>query len=357
MTDTHEVDPLDAFMEDVKSQLHSQKNKEYSEKLKRETNVEYFLDEEEEEANLIENSNALTASENSLEDSFVSHNPDEALRRANEILLNLQGKSSSHSLGKLPEIDHSKIDYEPIRKDLYVPIPSLEDSPDQISYLQGIKVRGSQVPPIPKAILRWSQLGLSNALYDVLTKKMEFLNPTPIQCQAIPAAMSGRDLIGIARTGSGKTLAFLLPLFRHISDQREIEPGEGPIGLILTPTRELTFQIHGEIKKFSPITKLYGLPAAGGTKIQDQISKLRSNVPQHIIVGTPGRILELLSVNSGRVLSLKRVSFVVIDEADRMFDMGFESQVTEIVKNIRPDRQTLLFSATFPRQVFIIEKK
>jgi ATP-dependent RNA helicase DDX46/PRP5 len=167
--------------------------------------------------------------------------------------------------------------------------------------------------------------------------------------------MSGRDVIGVAKTGSGKTIAFLLPMFRHIKDQRPLENMEGPVGLIMTPTRELATQIHKECKPFLKALSLRAVCAYGGAPIKDQIAELKRGA--EIIVCTPGRMIDLLAANSGRVTNLRRVTYVVLDEADRMFDMGFEPQVMKILGNIRPSRQTVLFSATFPRNMEALARK
>ncbi|CAJ0831173.1 13498_t:CDS:2 [Entrophospora sp. SA101] len=164
---------------------------------------------------------------------------------------------------------------------------------------------------------------------------------------ALPVALSGRDIIGIAKTGSGKTAAFIWPMLIHIMDQEELKKGEGPIGLILAPTRELTSQIYIEAKKFA---KSYGLRVAavyGGASKMDQFKELRQGNIE-ILVGTPGRLIDMVKM---KATNFRRVSFLVLDEADRMFDLGFEPQVRSICDNIRPDRQTLLFSATFPKKV------
>lgn len=185
--------------------------------------------------------------------------------------------------------------------------------------------------------------------------------------------MSGRDVIGVAKTGSGKTIAFLLPMFRHIKDQRPLEQMEGPVAVVMTPTRELAVQIHRECKPFLRVLNLrvstisdlgyfdmsnrslQAVCAYGGSPIKDQIAEMKKGA--EIIVCTPGRMIDLLTANSGRVTNLKRVSYLVLDEADRMFDMGFEPQVMKIVNNIRPDRQTVLFSATFPKQMDSLARK
>jgi ATP-dependent RNA helicase DDX46/PRP5 len=149
-------------------------------------------------------------------------------------------------------------------------------------------------------------------------RKLGYEKPTSIQSQAIPAIMSGRDVIGVAKTGSGKTIAFLLPMFRHIKDQRQLELLDGPMGLIMAPTRELATQIHKECKPFlkalnlrvSPdatrlhnktdmLTNQQAVCAYGGAPIKDQIADLKRGA--EIIVCTPGRMIDLLAANSGRV--------------------------------------------------------
>ena len=167
--------------------------------------------------------------------------------------------------------------------------------------------------------------------------------------------MSGRDAIGIARTGSGKTLAFLLPLLRHCKAQRPLAMGEGPIALILAPTRELAGQIYSEAKRAVKGAGLRASNCAGGGVIQSQISDLKRGV--ELVVATPGRFIDLLRTNSGRVVNLRRVTYLVIDECDRMFDAGFEPQLQLVVKNIRPDAQRLVFSATFPHVVESLAKQ
>ncbi|KAI8346199.1 P-loop containing nucleoside triphosphate hydrolase protein [Blakeslea trispora] len=253
-------------------------------------------------------------------------------------------------------VDHSKMNYEPFRKDFYIEPPELRDmTADQVDLLRieldGIKIRGVNCP---KPITKWTHCGLPAGCLEVI-RKLKYDKPTSIQAQAIPAVMNGRDVIGVAKTGSGKTIAFLLPMFRHIKDQRPLEAGEGPVAIIMTPTRELATQIHRECKPFLKVLNLRAVCAYGGSPIKDQIADLKRGC--EIIVCTPGRMIDLLCANSGRVTNLKRVTYMVMDEADRMFDMGFEPQVMKIVNNVRPSRQTVLFSATFPRQMEALARK
>uniref|UniRef100_A0A8W4FIV2 Probable ATP-dependent RNA helicase DDX46 n=1 Tax=Sus scrofa TaxID=9823 RepID=A0A8W4FIV2_PIG len=256
----------------------------------------------------------------------------------------------------LEPVDHGKIEYEPFRKNFYVEVPELAKmSQEEVNVfrleMEGITVKGKGCP---KPIKSWVQCGISMKILNSL-KKHGYEKPTPIQTQAIPAIMSGRDLIGIAKTGSGKTIAFLLPMFRHIMDQRSLEEGEGPIAVIMTPTRELALQITKECKKFSKTLGLRVVCVYGGTGISEQIAELKRGA--EIIVCTPGRMIDMLAANSGRVTNLRRVTYVVLDEADRMFDMGFEPQVMRIVDNVRPDRQTVMFSATFPRAMEALARR
>ncbi|KAG1460798.1 hypothetical protein G6F56_005865 [Rhizopus delemar] len=253
-------------------------------------------------------------------------------------------------------VDHSKMEYEEFRKDFYIEPPELREmTSDQADLLRieldGIKIRGVKCP---KPITKWTHCGLPVGCLEVI-RKLKYDKPTSIQAQAIPAIMNGRDVIGVAKTGSGKTIAFLLPMFRHIKDQRPLEAGEGPIGVIMTPTRELATQIHKECKPFLKVLNLRAVCAYGGSPIKDQIADLKRGC--EIIVCTPGRMIDLLCANSGRVTNLRRVTYMVMDEADRMFDMGFEPQVMKIVNNVRPNKQTVLFSATFPRQMEALARK
>lgn len=257
---------------------------------------------------------------------------------------------------EVPTVDHSKVEYEDFEKNFYrESIEVAEMTDDEVATLRAeldnITVRGMD---LPKPITKWSQCGFGTQILDVI-KDNKFESPTSIQCQALPAIMSGRDTIGIAKTGSGKTLAFVLPMFRHIKDQRPVANLEGPIGVIMAPTRELAVQIHRECKPYLKALNLRGVCAYGGAPIKDQIAELKRGA--EVVVCTPGRMIDLLAANQGRVTNLRRVTYVVMDEADRMFDMGFEPQVHKILGNVRPDRQTVLFSATFPKKMESLARK
>lgn len=179
-----------------------------------------------------------------------------------------------------------------------------------------------------------------NALYNA-----GFQAPTPIQAQSWPIAMQNRDLISIAKTGSGKTLAFLLPAYRKI-DQYQGGP-RGIINiLVLAPTRELATQIQDEADKFGSVAGYYSACAYGGAPKRDQLKAIHAGIS--VLVATPGRLNDFLESNQ---VDLSCVFYLVLDEADRMLDMGFEPQIRTIIRKLPRKRQTLMFSATWPEEV------
>ena len=173
-------------------------------------------------------------------------------------------------------------------------------------------------------------------------KRAGYNTPTPIQTQAIPAALNGQDLIGTAQTGTGKTAAFVLPILHSLLSG----PRKCSRALIVTPTRELAEQIHQAISSLSTGTNLRSATVYGGVGANPQIQSLRKGV--EIIVACPGRLLDLVAQGHA---DLSNIEILVLDEADRMFDMGFLPDVRRIIKAVPSQRQTMLFSATFPREV------
>ena len=323
--DEEDVDPLDAFMADLQTESKKGPAKPKAAAKNAPEPEAYFSDDD--------------FSFREKADTGVSAQP--VKRRKNK---------------ELPTIDYSKMELEPIRKNFWVEPAELsaltEAEANELRLeLDGIKVSGKDVP---RPVQKWAQCGLTRQTLDAI-EGLGYEKPTPIQMQALPTIMSGRDVIGVAKTGSGKTIAFLLPMFRHIKDQPPLKDGEGPIGLIMTPTRELAVQIHRDCKAFLKMMNLRSVCAYGGAPISEQIAELKRGA--EIVVCTPGRMIDLLAANQGRVTNLKRVTYVVLDEADRMFDMGFEPQVMKIFANMRPDKQTILFSATMPRIIDALTKK
>lgn len=197
-----------------------------------------------------------------------------------------------------------------------------------------------------KPLLNFAQSGLST---DELYATRSFASPSPIQAQCLPVVLSGRDLIGIAATGSGKTLAFGLPALRHVRAQLEggVASGKKPIVLVMAPTRELAQQIAGVLEDAGSVVGIRTLCVYGGVPKHEQTVQLKAG-GIHIVVATPGRLEDIMN---DRKCSLDEVSYVVLDEADRMLDLGFEPHIRKIVQATRADRQTLMFSATWPTSI------
>jgi ATP-dependent RNA helicase DDX46/PRP5 len=257
---------------------------------------------------------------------------------------------------ELKAVDHSTVDYIDFQKNLYIAPRVLGNlTHNEVANLRGklkIKVRG-QGAPAP--VSSFEQCGLSERILQVM-EKQKITKPFPVQAQCLPCIMAGRDVIGIAKTGSGKTLAYLLPMLRHILDQPPLAPNEsGPVGLVLAPARELAYQIHLVCKVYTKQLGLKTTAVYGGAGVAEQIADLKRGT--HICVATPGRLIDILTMQAGKLLSLQRVTYVVMDEADRMYDMGFAPQISAIVAAVRPDRQTVLFSATFPKSVEALARK
>ena len=197
---------------------------------------------------------------------------------------------------------------------------------------------------IPRPVFDFKLLGFPSRIAEDLEKKFD--KPTPIQAQGWPMALSGRNMVGIAQTGSGKTLSYILPALVHIAAQPALKYGDGPIALVLAPTRELAIQIQQVAQEFGAMMRIRNTCLYGGVSKGPQIRDISRG--SEIVIATPGRFIDLMKMGK---LSLKRISFLVMDEADRMLDMGFEPQLKEIVSRIRPDRQTLMWSATWPKEV------
>lgn len=186
--------------------------------------------------------------------------------------------------------------------------------------------------------LSFYQLGLTPKMLEILDR-LKFVSPTPIQHKAIPVAIEGQDIVGIAQTGTGKTLAFGIPTIQRLAST-------GGRALILVPTRELAIQVDEVLRTILPSFHLTSAVLIGGAPIFRQIQALRKN--PKIIIATPGRLIDHLEQKK---VNLKDITTLVLDEADRMFDMGFAPQVERILQNVPKQRQTLLFSATMPTDI------
>ena len=189
--------------------------------------------------------------------------------------------------------------------------------------------------------MTFSELGIAPKILETLNK-LGYTDPTPIQAKTIPSGIEGKDMMGIAQTGTGKTLAFGIPMLQRLAGVR----GQG---LVVLPTRELAIQVDEVFRKIGPGLGIRSAVLIGGTGIGPQISALR-NKPQ-IIIATPGRLLDHMEQ---RHVRLDEVKILVLDEADRMLDMGFAPQLNKIMNAIPRDRQTMLFSATMPPEITAI---
>uniref|UniRef100_A0A4W3GZ70 ATP-dependent RNA helicase DDX42 n=1 Tax=Callorhinchus milii TaxID=7868 RepID=A0A4W3GZ70_CALMI len=324
-SDDSEEDPLDAYMAEVEDQA-AKDIKRLDEKESDKKNEAYFR-------YMAENPNAGVVQEED-EDNMEydsDGNPIPPLKKV---------------IDPLPPCDHSEIEYQPFEKNFYIEHEELAKlTPVQLAELRqklNLRISGADAP---KTCSSFAHFGFDEQLMHQI-RKSEYTQPTPIQCQGVPIALGGRDMIGIAKTGSGKTAAFIWPMLVHIMDQKELEPGDGPIGVIVCPTRELCQQIHSECRKFGKAYNLRSVAVYGGGSMWEQAKALQEGA--EIVVCTPGRLIDHVKK---KATNLQRATYLVFDEADRMFDMGFEYQVRSIASHVRPDRQTLLFSATFRKKI------
>ncbi len=195
--------------------------------------------------------------------------------------------------------------------------------------------------------MSFASLGLSETLVRAVTEH-GYTIPTPIQMQAIPAVLGGGDLLAGAQTGTGKTAGFVLPLLQRLSlvASKKITGTKAVRALILTPTRELAAQVEESVRTYGKYSKFSSVVIFGGVGINPQIAALKRGVD--IVVATPGRLLDL---HQQRALDLSHVEILVLDEADRMLDMGFIHDIKRVLKLLPPKRQNLLFSATFSDEI------
>ncbi|KAM9314591.1 putative ATP-dependent RNA helicase DDX5 [Pholidichthys leucotaenia] len=242
---------------------------------------------------------------------------------------------------------HWNLDELPkFQKNFYQEHPDVTHRPlqevEQYRRSKEVTVKGRDCP---KPIVKFHEAAFPSYVMDVIVKQ-NWTEPTPIQSQGWPVALSGKDMVGIAQTGSGKTLAYLLPAVVHIQHQPFLEHGDGPICLVLAPTRELAQQVQQVAAEYGRASRLKSTCIYGGAPKGPQIRDLERGV--EICIATPGRLIDFLECGK---TNLRRCTYLVLDEADRMLDMGFEPQIRKIVEQIRPDRQTLMWSATWPKEV------
>eukprot|EP00397_Hematodinium_sp_SG-2012_P016123 GEMP01016441.1.p1 GENE.GEMP01016441.1~~GEMP01016441.1.p1 ORF type:complete len:776 (+),score=196.14 GEMP01016441.1:89-2416(+) len=328
--DEDEVDPLDAFMAQLEKETAQEppkkKVKSEAEMMEADDAVASYYDEASGRRRKAPQGNSDSEEQRNSSDS--------------------EGDRRRKPIEGLEPIDHSQVVYEPFRKDFYAEHEEIRKlAAEEVAELRSFMRISATGSDVPRPACSFAHFGFKKDIMDCL-RKLEFAKPTAIQAQGIPCALKGRDAIGIAETGSGKTLAYVLPMLIHVMDQRHIEKGEGPIALTLAPTRELSLQIEREIYRFGKKMGITSIALVGGMSKHEQFKVCKAGC--EILIGTPGRVIDVIKLKG---ITLTRVTLMILDEADRMFDMGFEYQVLSIVRNTRADRQTLLFSATFPPKI------
>ncbi|KAL7504530.1 hypothetical protein ACHAXN_002174 [Cyclotella atomus] len=267
----------------------------------------------------------------------ASHVQTNALQAASELAEGVKYKSTFVTAWRCPEkILRESEDWENIRKKWHI-LTEGEDIPPPIRSFKDMAFP----PPILEAL-----------------KKKNVKRPTPIQMQGLTVALSGRDMVGIAFTGSGKTLSFSLPLVMAAMEEEArmpLVPGEGPVGIVLAPSRELARQTYEVVMEFCEAIQTYGdarFPSIrsqlliGGESGRDQLQLFRHR-GVHCVVATPGRLRDFLKKRS---INLDICRYICLDEADRMLDLGFDEEVGEIMNHFHHQRQTILYSATFPKK-------
>jgi ATP-dependent RNA helicase DDX5/DBP2 len=256
---------------------------------------------------------------------------------------------------RLDTIDWKGQEIVPIVKEFWAEHPNIADrrweESERIRLRHSIHVTGINHQEAPKPVESLEELPFPDWAIQVI-RQQGFDNLTPIQVQGWPAALKGHDIIGISETGSGKTMAYVVPMLIHIQAQPELRPREGPIGLVLVPHRELCKQVAAEIDKFAIHTQIQVAALCGGEDERVQVNQLLGRVD--VIVATPGRLIYLLNE---RHTNLKRATYVVLDEADDLFNDSFSDQVKLLLTHVRPDRQVLLFSATWDEKVEEVAEK
>ncbi|VDN03800.1 unnamed protein product [Thelazia callipaeda] len=346
--DDDEEDPLDAFMAGVDKQAKQdqaeseRKDKERCAKIDKGTDLEDAKD---------KGLGRTDIDDEDMQESYFKFMEDHQTNVQEEEVYDYDEDGNiiwtwKKVIDPLEPIDHSAINYASFNKNFY-------HEHEQIKSMTALKVfelrnkfnlKVAGLNP-PKPVTTFAHFGFDDTLMNVI-QKLDYEHPTPIQAQSVPAALSGRDVLGIAKTGSGKTMAYIWPAIIHIMDQEDIKEGDGPIALVIVPTRELALQVYHEAKRFCKVYNINVVCAYGGGSKWEQQNALA--IGAEFVIATPGRIIDLVKCSA---TNFTRVTFLVFDEADRMFDMGFEAQVQSISDHIRPDRQCLMFSATFKTKV------
>ncbi|XP_063995859.1 ATP-dependent RNA helicase p62-like isoform X1 [Diachasmimorpha longicaudata] len=258
---------------------------------------------------------------------------------------NMKGRNGSAG-GTLRKPNWDYENLKPFKKEFYVPHADVANRhPREVEAYRGEKQITLKGDKIPNPIQYFEEGNFPDYVMQGI-RKQGFSEPTAIQAQGWPIAMSGGNMVGIAQTGSGKTLGYILPAIVHINSQQPLNRGDGPIALVLAPTRELAQQIQTVAQDFGSLSYVRNTCIFGGAPKGGQARDLERGV--EIVIATPGRLIDFLERGT---TNLRRCTYLVLDEADRMLDMGFEPQIRKIIEQIRPDRQVLMWSATWPKEV------
>ncbi|KAI3389142.1 hypothetical protein SNEBB_006087 [Seison nebaliae] len=341
--DEEEEDELERYMKNIKEEA---KNELENIGQKKEKNYRADIDDEDEEAKYFEKMEEKKLQ--SIQKTQLHEDDDENyVYDENGDIVGI--KKSATFIDPLDEIDHDQNVYLPLKKKIYEEHSQIseltERKIDELRKKLSIKVQGSVVP---SPVSSFPHFNFDDRLIDRF-REQEFSSPTPIQAQSIPIIMSGRDMIGIAETGSGKTGAYLWPAISHIIHQTPLTNDDtGPIVLIVAPTRELAQQIFSEAEFYSKSFNIRSCCFYGGGNVREQCLSIQSTGGCELLVGTPGRLIDMIRK---KIVDLRRVSYLVFDEADKLFALGFEIQVRSIAKHVQPNRQCILFSATFRRKI------
>lgn len=357
-----EEDPLDAYMEGINKIVREQEleppveKSKHEEQMEQVDNVENYISHMKKriEAGQMEpqSMGMLNFAGDSDEEVYATARiVDRQLLDKGYISYDDDGGINMPSKGEmklLDPVDHSKIVYRTMNKNCYKEHEETasmsEEMARKLRHDFNIHVSGNNVC---NPCIAFGHFMFDERLLSVI-RQSEFTEPTDIQKQAVPVALSGRDIVGLAETGGGKTGAFTWPMVVHVHAQRPYyRRGDGPVALIIAPSRELAQQLHSEAKKYCRSYKIKCALIIGGSFKGQQLKELRSSNVE-VITATPGRLIALIR---SKAIHLRNVSYLVFDEADKMFDLGFEPQVRSICSNIRPDVHLLLFSATFSEKI------
>ena len=361
-----EVDPLDAFMcgvqseakrdaEDTKRRAEAGGGVSASDGGASPKRARLDVDNDEEATSHWTDRSGAAAAASAAESNDTNHNkrllPAASLDDDEYNAVNASQHLPHQEIDPLARVDHGSIQYKSFQRQFYEPTSTMLGP--QWRSDNDISCSINAVDPI----LSFNDLGPTVLHQEIL----EYLNtsgyktPTLVQSQSLPVALSGRDCMVTASTGSGKTLSYAIPLTIHCIAQEHIQPGiDGPIGLILVPTRELASQVHRQCNLLLKTLDGRAVCVAGGNKGTWELSKDLQRGCE-VVVSTPGRLIDLVKAKAGT--NLRRCTMIILDECDRILSMGFEKQVTSILANVRPDRQTLMFSATLGRRVERVAKQ